>query len=73
MIYKLKVGRKLTGVTVRQDTKYPKMWRVHYGKTISDMVNLARAKDAALTWWRPRGLGGEEIATWAIDCQTIGE
>ena len=72
MIYKLKVGRKLTGVTVRQDSKYPKMWRVHYENTISDMVNLARAKDAGLTWWRPRGLGGEEIATWQA-IRTIGE
>jgi hypothetical protein len=40
------------------------MWRVRMGERLSDMVNLTRAKDAAITWARPRGLGGHEVAAW---------
>jgi hypothetical protein len=28
------------------------------------MVNLTRAKDAAIVWVRPKGLGGTEVAHW---------
>jgi hypothetical protein len=27
-------------------------------------VNLTRAKDASITWARPRGLGGTEVIHW---------
>ena len=38
--------RKLAAVV--QDKKYPTMWRVdRFDGTLSDMVNLTRAKDAA--------------------------
>jgi hypothetical protein len=40
------------------------MWRIHYQGKVSDMVNLSRAKDAAVVWVRPKGLGGSEIAHW---------
>jgi hypothetical protein len=46
------------------DAKYPSMWRVHMGQHKSGMVNLTRAKDAAIVWARPKGLGGTEIAHW---------
>lgn len=35
-------------VTIEQDAIYPTMWRVRYPDgALSDMVNLARARDAA--------------------------
>jgi hypothetical protein len=40
------------------------MWRVHQGEHVSDMVNISRAKDAAIGWARPRGLGRSEVAHW---------
>jgi hypothetical protein len=48
--YQLFIGRKFSGVIVRPDDKYPQMFRIHANGRISDMVNLARAKDAARTW-----------------------
>ena len=30
---------------------------------VSDMVNLPRAKDAAVAWARPRGLGGGDVGS----------
>jgi hypothetical protein len=33
---------------------------------MSDMVNMVRAKDAAVGWARPKGLGGKEVATWKV-------
>jgi hypothetical protein len=50
MIYRLRLGGKLTGLEVKPDAKYPQMWRIHYQGKVSDMVNLSRAKDAAITW-----------------------
>ena len=64
MIYRLRIGGKLTGLEVKPDAKYPQMWRIHYQGKVSDMVNLSRAKDAAVVWVRPKGLGGSEIAHW---------
>lgn len=63
--FDLFIGRKFTGVAVVQDKRYSAMWRI-VGKDgeISDIVNLSRAKDAAITWARPRGLGGRESAHW---------
>ena len=48
---KLYLGTKFTGITVQPDEKYPDMYRVHWAdRPPSDMVNLARAKDAAMRW-----------------------
>jgi hypothetical protein len=62
--YDLHIGRKRTGVSIKPDSVWPKMWRIHQSDCVSDMVNLARAKDAAIGWARPRGLGPSEIARW---------
>jgi hypothetical protein len=35
--------------TVEPDAEWPRMWRVRSNDTLSDMVNLSRAKDAALS------------------------
>jgi hypothetical protein len=44
----LYLRRQRTGFSVEPDATYPQMWRVRRpDKTLSDMVNLARAKDAA--------------------------
>jgi hypothetical protein len=49
--HRLYCDNKFTGVVVRQDGNYPSMWRIHVADgRVSDMVNLPRAKDAALTW-----------------------
>jgi hypothetical protein len=63
-ILKLYIGKAFTGVTVEPDNQWPRMWRVRKGEALSDMVNLARAKDAAIIRARPRGLGGTEIPYW---------
>jgi hypothetical protein len=44
----LLIGRRRTGISVRPDPVHPSMWRIHEGDRVSDMVNLARAKDAAV-------------------------
>jgi hypothetical protein len=35
--------------TVEADTNWPGMWRVRFGDKLSDMANLSRAKDAAIS------------------------
>ena len=35
--------------TVEGDAKWPGMWRVRLGGMLSDMANLSRAKDAAIS------------------------
>ena len=35
--------------TVEEDAKWPGMWRVRFGDKLSDMANLSRAKDAAIS------------------------
>lgn len=62
IIWRLRIGTKLSGFTVEPDGKWPGMWRVHSpGGKISDMVNLSRARDAARGFavraWRD-GKGG---------------
>ena len=64
MKWKLYIGSRFTGVTVVPDDRYPNMWRIRHNDRLSDMVNLTRAKDAAITWARPRGLGGHETIQW---------
>jgi len=50
-IRKLYDGTVNTGLTVRPDSKWPGMWRVHYPDgEVSDMVNISRATDAARQW-----------------------
>lgn len=47
--WQLYLGTKFTGITVRPDEKYPNMFQVHWAdRPPSDMVNLTRAKDAAM-------------------------
>jgi hypothetical protein len=61
----LYIGKRFTGVFVRPDATWPGMWRVHTADgQVSDMVNLTRAKDAAIAWARPKGLGGGEVVHW---------
>jgi len=43
----LKSGRRVVA-TIEPDSKWPGIWRVRCGGVISDMVNLSRAKDAAI-------------------------
>ena len=59
---RLYVGGKFTGVSVEPDAAWPNMWRVRAGDRLSGMVNLTRAKDAAIAWalragFRPDVLG----------------
>jgi len=55
-------GNKLTGFAVVRDDKYPSMWRVRSPDgSLSDMVNLSRAKDAALA---AAHLGGGHVPSW---------
>ena len=35
--------------TVVEDANWPGMWRVRLGRRLSDMANLSRAKDAAIS------------------------
>jgi hypothetical protein len=61
------IGRRRTGISVHPDPDWPGMWRVHRGTRVSDMVNLARAKDAAIAWYtqeQGRGLRQGDTATW---------
>jgi hypothetical protein len=60
----LYISGKFTGVSLEPDAKWPNMWRIRMGERLSDMVNLTRARDAAVTWARPRGIGGQGVAVW---------
>ena len=64
MILDLFIGRRKAGISVRPDPVHPAMWRIHQGDRVSNMVNLARAKDAAIGWARPRGLGSTDVPRW---------
>ena len=44
----LRSGRRAVA-TIEPDSKWPGMWRVRCGGAMSDMVNLSRAKDAAIS------------------------
>ena len=55
MTMDLYVGRKRSGISVEPDPFWAGMWRIHQNDNVSDMVNLDRAKDAAITWLRPPG------------------
>jgi hypothetical protein len=62
----LHIGTRPTGTTLRStDPQNPKIWRIHSPNSpTSDALNLARAKDAAITWTNPRGLSGSQHAQW---------
>ena len=60
----LYIGNRFTGVSLEPDAVYPQMWRIRRGDQLSDTVNLTRAKEAAISWARPRGLGGAETVSW---------
>lgn len=60
--HRLYVGSRFTGIAVVPDAKWPGMWRVRTPDgRLSDMVNLARAKDAGFA---RAHVGGEEVARW---------
>jgi hypothetical protein len=64
----LYIGRKKTGIGIRPDAVWPKMWRIHQGDRVSDMVNISRAKDAAISW-ALAGRGGlkqGEVVSWRM-------
>ena len=62
---KLYIGKKFTGISVEPDDRWPGMYRVHWpDQPPSVMVNLARAKDAAMRWvGRDGGQQGRGL-TW---------
>lgn len=64
------IGGRRTDVTVERDHVYPKMFRVRQGDDLSDITNISRAKDAAISWVRPKGLGGDEVAHWRCHRQS---
>jgi hypothetical protein len=45
---KLKLGARVMA-TIEPDPNWPGMWRVRLGRRLSDMANLSRAKDAAIS------------------------
>jgi hypothetical protein len=45
---KLKLGARVTA-TIEPDAHWPGMWRVRFGGRLSDMANLSRVKDAAIS------------------------
>lgn len=64
---RLYVGRKPTGVTLFRDSEWPGMWRIRDKKgRVSDMINLTRAKDASIGWWRVKGLAAHEVPSWRV-------
>jgi hypothetical protein len=60
----LRIGTRLTGIAIERDAAWPAMWRVRRGDELSDVVNISRARDAAIAWARPKGLGGGEVVSW---------
>ena len=58
------IGGRRAGVTVEPDATYPSAWRVRRSNDLSDITNISRAKDAAIVWARPKGLGGSEVVHW---------
>lgn len=62
-VLKLYFGKVFTGVTVEPDGQWQAMWRICLGNRKSDMINLSRAKDAAMTW-APMKIGGGMVPQW---------
>src|SRR5262249_45036675 len=63
--YELYDGIKPTGIIVTPDREYPTV-RIHWpDRPVSDMVNLTRAKDAAVRWAARQGTHGRGLI-WKI-------
>jgi len=60
---KLYIGKQYTGVAVQPDEHWVGMYRVHWpDQPPSVMVNLSRAKDAAMRWvGRAGGAQGRQL------------
>jgi hypothetical protein len=59
---RLHISGPFIGVAVVPDDEWPAMWRVRTPDgRLSDMVNLARARDAAVAHAH---LGGDDVASW---------
>jgi hypothetical protein len=76
-MWRLYIGSKFTGITVQPDGEWPGMWRARAPDgPLSDMVNLARAKDAAIAWEAQasgRGLNRGQEARWRYTRETAAE
>jgi len=46
---RLRTVRGPVMATMEPDANWPGMWRVRFGGVLSDMANLSRAKDAAIS------------------------
>jgi hypothetical protein len=68
-VIRLYINRRSTGVTLHADDRFPWMFRIHWpdGQVSKRTASLPWAKDAALRYARPRGLGGKEQARWVPD------
>ena len=64
--WRLYIGARYTSVAVVPDGRCPSMWRVTRGGRLSDMAILPCARDVALSWARPRGLGSGEVVHWVL-------
>lgn len=72
--WRLYLGTKSTGIVVRPDEKYPSMFRIHWpDQPLSDMVNLARAKDAALRWIARQGGEQGRSLKWKATESSAGQ
>jgi hypothetical protein len=71
--WRLYLGTKSTGIVIAPDEKYPALHRVHWpDRPPSDMVNLARAKDAAMRWaGRSGGMSGKGLH-WKVTESRFG-
>jgi hypothetical protein len=69
--WRLYINERFTGVTVCPDDRYPSMWRIHAAGQASDITNLDRAKDAALTWARRDGLARRDRIRWRVSKRPV--
>jgi hypothetical protein len=65
-VLRLYINRRATGISLHPDDRFPWMFRIHWrdGQVSKGMASLPWAKDAAIRYVRPRGLGGKEQARW---------
>lgn len=64
MTISLYLGAQFSGIAIVPDHRWSGMWRVSKGDYLSDMVNLSRAKDAAISLARSNSFGGSRTARW---------
>jgi hypothetical protein len=61
-MWKLFLGKKFSGLTVNPDPQWAGMWRIHAPDGwVSDMANLARAKECAR---RMAVISGQQTSHW---------